>query len=166
MGTGRYTNISQYLSILSSPPLQNKPINILLFAYYTERGVKVHSKWLPPLSDPALWRDFIDNSSDTTGHLSGRAVRDEWHVNELRGDKIMASVAIDLFQKYSVPHTWCDNLIRALLCNDHQREISIAQELPDHLISGPIGKKGPASALEVTLFLTTCAEFDGILCSA
>ena len=127
--------------------------------------MKVESKWFPPLADPALWRDFIDNSCDTTGHPSGRIIRDEWHIDEFQGDKFMAIVAIHLFKKYSVPHTWCDNLLRALLSNDHQKEISVTQELPDHLISGPIGKKGAASALEVTLFLTFWAEFFGVLCS-
>jgi hypothetical protein len=113
--------------------------------------VKVGARWFPPLADPALWRSFVHHVSDLTGHPSGRSLRDDWHCEELCGDKFLANTATRLFRKYSIPHGWSNNLLRGLLSNDYQNRISIAMNLPDQLASDPIGKKGPASTLEVYL---------------
>ena len=63
--------------------------------------------------------------------------------------KSWPSSLFDLFQKYSLPHSWSNSLLRALLSNDYQKRISITQGLPDYLLGGALGWKGSADALEV-----------------
>ena len=131
--------------VLPFPPVQT------WHCLFLGHGVNVENKWFPPLADPAVWRLFVDDTTDTSGAPSGRNQRDEWQVDELRGDKSMADVAIGLFKKYGLPHPWCSALISTLLSNAYQKRMSMAQRLPEYLLSGRIGKKGTSDALEVII---------------
>lgn len=126
-------------------PNTTLPSGCLFLGY----GVNIRNQWLPPLADPAVWRLFVDNTINAHGPLSGRPERDEWKVDELLGDKFMADVTLSLFKKYGLPLSWCNALHPILLSNEYQKMMSIAQDLPAYLLSGPIGKKGQSDALEV-----------------
>ena len=112
--------------------------------------MNVKRKFFPFIADPALWKRFVDNSTNPTGPLSARLLHDEWHVDEFRGDKAMALIAIDVFNKYSIPHSWCNSLVLSLLSNNYQKQLAMAQGLPYYIRAGPIGRKGCADSLEVT----------------
>jgi hypothetical protein len=112
------------------------------------------NKWFPPISDPAQWRLFVRNTINGENALSAQQPHDQWHVNELRGDKLMAMVAIDLFEKYGLSHSWSNALLRVFLSNDYEKRVSQAQGLSKHLIARLSGKKGSSDPLEVSpLFL-------------
>ena len=115
--------------------------------------MNVGSKRLPPIADPALWRRFIANAVNPTDPITVQVQQEEWQVNELHGDKIMAKALIDLCKKYSLPNTWSNNLLRALCSNDYQRKMSMAQGLPSYLLGENLGKKGNADILEVLKFV-------------
>ena len=123
-----------------------------LHCLFLGHGVNVENKWFPPLADPALWRLFVDDTTDTKDPPSGRNQRDAWQVDELRGDKSMPDVAIGLFKEYGLSHPWCSVLISTLCSNAYQKRMSMAQRLPEYLLSGRTGKKGTSDALEVIIY--------------
>jgi hypothetical protein len=83
------------------------------------------------------------------GPLAEEELLDEWRVAGLHGNKVMASVAIGLFKKYGISHSWCVILVSALLSMENRKKIYMAQDLTKYLVSCPVGKKGAADALEV-----------------
>jgi hypothetical protein len=115
---------------------------------------------LPPIADPALWRRFVGNSINTAGPVAGRIFDETWHGKEFHGDKIMASISIDLFNEYLLPHSWRNNLLRALCSNEYQKQMARALGLPNYLLVGPLGKKGSSDSLEIVkLFPKFGADF-------
>lgn len=111
--------------------------------------MNVDEKYLPPIADPSIWQFFIDSTTDTNRLHSARQYRDVWHVNELLGDKSMAFIALLLFKKYDIAHSWCSVMISTILANEYQKSMSKALGLPRQILSGSIGKKGSADILEV-----------------
>src|SRR5438270_1231104 len=69
---------------------------------------------LPPLSDPKLWKSFVTNSRSqcqdqgpsirSAATESGIQLRDEWHVQELVGDKAFNLLIVELLLEYSLHH--------------------------------------------------------------
>jgi hypothetical protein len=66
----------------------------------------------------------------------------------LYGDKILNAVALSLYQKYGIPHSWCNALRTALSSGVYQRKISESKLLCEHLFH-PQGRKIHADAFEV-----------------
>ena len=92
----------------------------------------------------------------SNGPLAEEDVLNEWRVAQLHGNKVMASVAVALFKKYRISHSWCVILVSALLSIENCKKIYMAQDLTKYLVSCPVGKKGAANALEVLgIFLNT-----------
>jgi hypothetical protein len=132
--------------------------------------VNLENKWFPPLSDPAQWGFFVRNTINGEGALSGRQPGEQWHTSELRGDKLIATITMDLFEKYGFSHSWSNALLRVFLSNEYFKKIAKAQRLLEHLLSPLCGKKGTSDPLEVALpfllliFWCILLRFKRILC--
>ena len=100
---------------------------------------------IPPLSDPYLWHFYVNNTYEKQNlpHL-----QDDWHVEELRGDKYFAFLTTTLLRTYHISHSIANFMACVLLGNEYQARIARQQGL---VVSRPNSKKGEASALEVTL---------------
>ena len=106
------------------------------------------NKLVPPLSDPAQWRLFVGNTINEENAMSAQ-LRDQWHINELHGNKFMAMIVIGLFEKYGLSQSWSNALLRVFLSNEYQKRISKAQGLLEHLVAEFGGKRGTSDPLEV-----------------
>jgi hypothetical protein len=83
--------------------------------------------------------------------MIGTFERDEWKMEEYCGDRLMGTIAANLFNKYRLPSSWSGTLISALCSNDYQKLVASKQGL-DLLIHSTVGKK-TSSALEVPSLL-------------
>jgi hypothetical protein len=92
-----------------------------------------------------LWHIYVNNTSEKHGLPS---LNDKWHIEELRGDKYLSFLTITLLGDYCIPHSIANLITSVLMSNEYQAWISHQQGI---VVSQPHNKKGPASALEVTL---------------
>jgi hypothetical protein len=106
----------------------------------------IEEHWFPPLADPAQWQLLMDD-------MIGLIERDEWKMDELHGDRLMAEIAVSLFNKYGLPHCWSSALVSVLLSNDYQKKVASTQGL-DVLINSTVEKRS-ADALEVVIILVS-----------
>jgi hypothetical protein len=85
--------------------------------------------------------------------------RDGWKMEELYGDRLMAQIAVRLFNKYGVPHCWSSTLVSTLLSNDYQKKMASKQGLEAFIDSTSPKRLADAFEVVIILILLMCRYF-------